>query len=461
MNDSLSSLKSSEPSTERPRKVMPTWVIPAAIALGFALLFLLLFRDRLLPATEVRVAVVLSIPAPKSELDALQNNETSANDSKSWQAAMAFQASGWVEPEPLPIKATALTPGVVESVHVLEGEAVTKGQLLATLIRDDTELALKAATSALATKQAALSAQKQVIAAAVAQRQAQAALLDEAADRLKRIENLPSGALSETELTTIRSASQKAIAAQQAAAAEVMRASAQLEVIKSEIAMAQVAVDTAKLAHERTEIRSPIEGRILSLRAVPGQKKMLNMDEEDSATIASLYQPDKLQVRVDVPLADAAGLQIGQLARIKCNLLPDTTFRGVVTRINGEADISRNTLQAKVSIEKPSELLRPEMLCRVEFLQSHRKPKSGSMKASDTTGSLVTWAPSKALQGNSAWICDPQSKRIERRAIEASSTTREGHTLIRSGLKPGEWVVISPAADLKEGQRVNPQLIKP
>lgn len=430
---------------------MPAWLIPAAIVLGFALLFLLLFRDRILPAPDVKVAVVLS-----TEQTASAGDTPTASTQDAMRGPTAFQASGWVEPDPLPIKATALTDGVVDEVLVLEGEDVKKGQLLATLISEDTELEVRAASSAVAMKRAALAAQQKTVAAAMAMRDAQGALVVEAADRLKRIEDLPAGALSETELTTIRSAAQKAVAAEKAAAAEVSRASAQLQVLGSEIAMAEVALDTAKLAHERTKITSPIDGRILLIHAVPGKKKMLRMDGEDSATIAILYEPEKLQVRVDVPLADAGALQIGQLARIKCNLLPDQTFTGVVTRINGEADIARNTLQAKVRIDDPSDLLRPEMLCRVEFLES--RSQSGT---TISRGELSTWAPESAINNDIAWVVDPKSKRLEKRSIKSTKQSREGYLLIKEGLKPGEWVVLSPSSKLSSNQRINPTLVKP
>jgi hypothetical protein len=77
---------------------------------------------------------------------------------------------------------------------------------------------------------------------------------------------------------------------------------------------------------------------ILRLLAVPGDKRMLAMDHPDSSTIAILYQPDHLQARIDVPLADAVGLVVGQRVRVRSNLLPDRLFRGTVTRIVGEAE---------------------------------------------------------------------------------------------------------------------------
>ena len=66
-----------------------------------------------------------------------------------------------------------------------------------------------------------------------------------------------------------------------------------------------------------------------------------------------LYDPKRLQVRVDVPLADAAKVRVGQQAKVVVGVLPDRTFDGEVTRVVHEADIQRNTLQVKVAHHRP------------------------------------------------------------------------------------------------------------
>ncbi len=448
MNDSTRS------TVAHGRRRPPAWTIPAAIALGFALLFLALFRDRILPAPQVQIAPVLATIG-----------ETTTTSTPAADAAMAFQASGWVEPDPLPIKATALVDGVIDDVHILEGEAVKQGQPLATLIQDDTQLALEAAQASLTTAEAELRSQRETqaamerkLAAAKAGAGAASSVVAETGDRARRIEGLSTGALAEADLVGIRSAHAKAQAEEAAALASVEEAAANLkayeariEVLETEVVAARIALRQAELAHSRTRIVSPVDGRVLRLLAAPGQKKMLGMDDPDSATVAILYQPGRLQVRVDVPLADAAGLQIGQRARILCNLLPDQVFHGEVTRITGEADLQRNTLQAKVRIDDPSDQLRPEMLCRVEFLQASRDG------AGETTTStvLVTWIPEDALQGDHVWVCDPDTNRVSRRSVTPGNETKDGHVRIDDGLRPGERVVVSPE-NLHENQRVQP-----
>lgn len=56
-----------------------------------------------------------------------------------------FQAAGWIHADPYPVNATALVSGIVTKVHVLDGEEVKKGQLLAELNSEDYQLALEEA----------------------------------------------------------------------------------------------------------------------------------------------------------------------------------------------------------------------------------------------------------------------------------------------------------------------------
>lgn len=459
---SLDSL-SRQPSGQKPVRRIPAWIIPLAIAAGFALLFLALFRDRLLPAPNVEVAIVLATISDSSEPSAITGKAASGG--------MLFQASGWIEPDPLPIKATSLVDGVIETVEVLEGQEVKKDEILATLISEDAQLALATAEqihrTLLSTRDAhvaAIESAKEKLKGVQSMAQAAQAQREEAADRFARLDGLPSGAVPEQEVVSARirvtrENSQQLAAASAAseAKAEIARLEIETRVREDEIRSAAIEVEKAKLALSRTVIKAPTAGRVLRLLAAPGQKKMLQDNDLESSTVAILYNPEKLQVRVDVPLADAAGLQIGQAAKIRCSLLPDKVFEGIVTRITGEADLQRNTLQAKVSITDPVDQLRPEMLCRVEFLAL---ANIGTTSPQAASGSVATWIPEAAVNAGAAWVCDPESKRVEKREIKATSEKREGHTRIAEGLRPGEWVVLSPQ-DLKDDQRVNPTLKQP
>ncbi|HVJ46351.1 MAG TPA: efflux RND transporter periplasmic adaptor subunit [Luteolibacter sp.] len=431
-----------------------TFLLPVGLLLGFALLFLLLFRDRLLPATDVRVTPAMAI----------EEKSTISTGPAASSGKLLFQASGWIEPDPLPVKATALTDGVVDQVQVLEGQSVKKGELLGTLVDADAKLEVTTATAELEMAKNEFEAHctntqifLQQLESEKAGLTADQANADEAADRLRRLEQAATSAV-ELERVNARFENSRRQAALISRQAKIDEIAHQLSKVAYEAASLQAKVDGSKaalakaeLAFSRTKITSPIDGRVLRLTAAPGQKKMLIMEEEDSSTIAVLYDPSHLQVRVDVPLADAAGLSVGQKAKVRCNLLPDSIFEGEVTRITGEADLQRNTLQAKVRINVPDDRLRPEMLCRVEFLDT--APKT-SVPGEST--SLAVYIPEAALSGDTVWVCDPSSNRASKRTVTPTSA-RENLHRIDQGILPGEWVVLEPTG-LREGQRLNPQM---
>ena len=443
------------PPTQSAKRRLGVWLLPLAIFLGFALLFALLFRDRLLPGKAVIVVPAIGIE------ETITRSTTSEHRTSSGKPL--FQASGWVEPDPLPIKATALTDGIVDQVHVLQGALVKKGDLLATLIGDDTRLERDAMAAKLADMKASFDAHCVGTQIAIRQIDAEKAMLEvaeanveEAADKLRRYDKMTEGAITGDERLAVRLDHRRRLAEVDLAKArigeiaeELSKIAYEILAIQSQIKGAEIDLEKAELAYKRTRIHAPVDGRILALKAAPGAKKMVGMDEEDSSTIAILYDPAHLQVRVDVPLADAAGLSVGQAAKIRCNLLPDEIFEGIVTRIEGAADLQRNTLQAKVRIADPSDKLRPEMLSRVEFLEILREDKPDT----SATG-VAVYVPASALTEGTVWVCDADTRRAERRQV-VSSATAENLVRIDSGLRPGEWVVSNPAG-LREGERLKP-----
>lgn len=443
------------------RRHFGVWLLPLAILLGFGLLFGILFRDRLLLAVTVEVVPAIGIE------EKIGGRPVSANTAAE-TGTLLFQASGWIEPDPLPVKATALTDGVIDEVKVLEGELVKKGQVLANLIAIDSRLERDAMAAGLADVKASFDAHctgTQIAMQKMEMERASLAIAEanaaEAADKLRRYERLGADVIPENERVTVRYNHQRALAEIDAAKARMAEIAEQLNQIAYEIVAirarikgAEVKLAQAELALSRTDVTSPIDGRVLLLNSVPGQKKMIGMDDENSATVAILYNPQQLQVRVDVPLADAAGLGVGQRAKIRSNLLPNEVFEGVVTRITGSADLQRNTLQAKVRILNPNDKLRPEMLSRVEFFEFTPSEETTGSASSDAMD-LAIYVPAQAVANGSVWVCDPDSLRAEKRSV-TTSATRENLIRVDGGLRPGEWVITDDTSSLETGQRLNP-----
>lgn len=457
-----------QPWTKTPGRLLALGV-PLALLLGFLILAGWLFGEHLLPTQSVSVVNVVTLP----ELNAIAP-EINHPPTDPFDAPVAFQASGWIEPDPLPIKVTALVSGVVDEVRVLEGDLVTTGQVIATLIADDMRLnvvtaqaSLKAQHTRLAGNAAAHKVTEARIQVLQQHHKAAQALHQMRVDAADRMASAGRDVVKEIDIVESRQRAIAQAASVAASALAITEAEAQLEQlesihhqIKADIALAETDVARQQLALQRTTIRSPIDGRVMRLLVTPGQQRMLGAENLDSAAIAYLYDPKKLQARIDAPLAEAAKLQLGQPVKLRSNFLPDLVFRGTVSRITGEADLQRNTLQAKVTIIDPDPRLRPEMLCRAEFLQGVSISASPSAPFSQATPHARIFVPEAALvdrtqAGADVWAIDASNKRVARQRLRLGAEVREGYVQVLDGLRPGDRVVINPPTNLENGTPVS------
>ena len=487
MSENLNTLRrqesgSTENTSSQPsKKYRPLQIAAQGLPWGLLVAFILvawwLFGDRFEQGRSVELVKAITVRVQES-------TEDSHNDLKSLTAAppldfdgpTLFQASGWIEPDPLMLRATTLYSGVVEAVHVLEGERVQKDQLLATMVDDDAELDLKTAEAEYAQAHAALisreaqyraaeaflTSKAKEVAAALAK---QAELMDEST----RLNQMGPSVISERDIrqAALRVDSQNAIveasqSQRDEAQATLQSALAAMKLAEAGVLRAEAEVSRKALALERTSILSPVDGRIQRLFAAPGKKRMLAMDDLESATIATLYQPEKLQARIDVPLEEAAQLAVGQPVRLRSVLLSDQVFQGRVSRIDGQADIQRNTLQAKVEILNPADKLRPEMLCRAEFLPT--ASGSGVGSAAQASRVAIYVAESALIEPSetpSLWAIDATGKHLELREVTIGQERKDDHIRILNGLRPGDLVVNNPAADLVIGDRVKQPTSQP
>ena len=475
-----SSQHADDPTIPPARKRSLTWLLPMGLLMGFIGVFALLFGSRLLPATEVTTAPVLTLRTSAEASNQAENNPSSQNPKPkigrtATKGEMLFQASGWIEPDPYTIYVPALINGIVRTVNVLEGQRVKQGDLLATLIDDDAQLDLNEAETKIKSLDAKIKAHwvgaeiaEVEINAAIKKIEALKALHDDSIDNLTRLEKLPAEAIPEQQVVQARLAKIRRQALVAEAEATIPRLKARIKQIDlernamiSNLAELRIERDTAQLAMDRTRITSPMDGIILNLHVAPGQKRILNMDDPNSTVIVSIYDPKKLQARIDVPLTEAAGIQIGQLVDLTSDILPDSVFRGKVTRIGGEADLQRNTLQAKVEIINPDPRLRPEMLVRGKFFTTSNANTNGAEpqlgdngQSKAATGRLALYIPEDALVDNtSVWVVSTKQT-AELRKIKLTTETRDGHRRVVEGIKSGEQVILPPYTGLEEGGRV-------
>lgn len=468
------------------------------------------------PSRTIEVTQALLVSSSLQETPQTQ----AATEPEEARATRTVQAAGWLEAEPFYSIATALTDGVIEEMYVLEGDRVEKGQVVARMVEDDARIQLARAVSNYEATQAALDlararflsaernweapyeleravestkAERDGIKAELRQLPSliriEEARLVQAQEELERYEQAyESQASSELEYIAAReglnaqAARLEAIRLRESILnASIARTESELRAAERELelriddrerldaARAQVQLAEAELDHRaaireeaqlelaRMTIRSPIDGYVQRRLKAPGDKVMLGMDAEHSAHILHLYDPTRIQVRVDVPLADASQIFVGQVCEVVVEVLPDRTFKGEVIIVTHEADLQKNTLQVKVRVLDPDPILRPEMLTRVKFLPAADASTRSTARADPmiravrvpasvidrTSDSLRVWVV--AERSNGRGVVRPVT-------VEVLSEEHDWVT-IRADLHPGTIVASEPTA-CEPGERV-------
>jgi len=414
------------------------------------------------------------------------------------------EAAGWIEPEPYPVTVRPLVSGVLADLLVLEGHVVKKGETVvarlesaelmaardraeAIVVLREAEVAraeadLRVAESLLEQKGtlrlSATEARREVarkeaqeksavrdLAAAEAARDAKKAELD-GQERL-----LEGGMSYPVALARARADHRAADAAVESRRADLERVRAELAEARvllriaeelrddprglageAERARAELGRKRAELGAARTEwrvaerelswceVKAPVDGTVMKLLSAPGESV-----GPDAAGIVALYDPEKLQARIDVPLASIGGVRAGQEVEIRSEAAPGTVTKGTVLRIQRESDLLKNTTQVKVRLDDPPPLLVPETLCRARIL--------GGAKDSGENAEVpeLFRVPRGALKGDAVFVFDPGDGGRARRVPVERVGDEEGGAIVRGPLSATQRVILD---DVEDGVRV-------
>lgn len=484
---------------KRKRSWPTRWGIPLGIIVGFFGIVGWSARDHWLPAQPVTLVPVILARAEVQKA-----------------GTPLFQAAGWIEPRPTAITCSALVEGVVEELLVVEGQAVEVNEPLARLIDADARLNLSEAKSAYELRVAERDAAQAVLTAAqqnveqpvhleAAHAEAEAAL----ATLNTEIKNLPfliqsaearlnlarqdlEGKKAVAEAIAGRSL-QKAQSEFDTATAELSdlqqrgpdlmlqqaawqrkcealhtklklktdeiraqdEANANLAAAEARVAQAQLGIETAQLRLDRMVIKSPIKGRVLALNAQPGARLMgmSAASQRDASTVVTLYDPEKLQVRADVRLEDVAQVQLGQPVQISTAASKEP-FAGHVIAVTSQADIQKNTLQVKVALDKPSEVIRPEMLGQVVFLAPQQLGDKSKGKQDPLRLLVAKELIESGENGSTVWVADSAYGVARRQAVQLGRAGTDQLVDVTQGLTALDKLIVSGREGLSEGSRI-------
>jgi HlyD family secretion protein len=351
----------------------------------------------------------------------------------------AFYSTGTVQPErEFPIKANIA--GTIKEVQVDKGDAVKKDQPLAVMAEPGLVFAQRQAQAELEEKQKRADAKTSpVLQEYDARISAGGAQLDIAQRELARIKSLiERAAASQTDLDAAGDRAKSVWMLVESAKAQ--RATRQLE-LERELQVAKSALDTANWNLEQQTLKSPVEGVVLDRPLSPGTRVAVNDRVMNVADIT----PAKLVMRAAVDEEDIIKVRKDQIVRMTLYSYPDRSFEGRVQKIYDQADPERRTFEVDVKLLEPDDHLSPGMTGELAFEMAWRD--------------RAVVIPSQAVQkGGAVYVVS--DGRVTKANVEIGLRGIE-RTEVRSGIRPGEKVVVSAIGDVKDGQRVRASYMDP
>lgn len=323
------------------------------------------------------------------------------------QANAILTASGYVVAQRKAAVASKAT-GRLEYLGVVEGDQVTKNQVLARIENSDIQAQLDQARAQLALNEAEL---------------------DDATRSLERARQLL----------------EKGLIPQ----AEYDAADARYRRVLASIAVAKASVAGAEVALENTLIRAPFDGTVLTKNADVGEMVApMAASIGSRSAVVTLADMSSLEVEADVSESNIDRIKPDQPCEIVLDAYPSDRYQGFVSKIVPTADRAKATVMVKVRFRSYDSKVLPEMSAKVHFLA---RPASDEEQASQP----VLTVPASA-------VADRNGVRIVytvRDGIAVEQPVETGRTLgaqleILSGIPAGTRVIATLSDDIRDGIKV-------
>lgn len=316
------------------------------------------------------------------------------------------------------------TGGRLARLRFEEGTRVRKGDVIAEIEHADIEAQLEAARRSVAESEAQLA---QVLAAR-----------DEDVRTLER-----QRALAKDGITTA--------AALTGAESTAAVSSARVKSAEAAIASARARVRVTEEALENTFVRAPFNGVVIKKRAEVGETVspfgVAGQASREGGAIATIADLGELEVQTEVSENSVAKLVHGMPAEVKLQAYQEHAYQGRVRQIFPSADRAKSIVEVRVTIVDPDANVKPEMTASVTFQEPRKDTTPAAPDAA--AGPPTILVPKRAVierDGQSiVWVV---SSGVASRRVVTVGPARLEQIEVRSGVAPGEAVVLNPPATL-------------
>jgi HlyD family secretion protein len=344
---------------------------------------------------------------------------------------------------PFRVNISSQIVGTVKSVQVAEGATVTKGQPLILLEDHELKADLAQAMEALASAQAGvMQLDKQTLPAAVAlQSQARATLLDGQKTFDRTSDLATKGFTTRQALDDAQKSldvDRAQVAADDLAVYSASPEGSDFNLAQVAFHKAEAALRTAKAQLGYTEIVAPRAGVLLTRNVENGTVA------QPGASLLVLAPAGDTQLALQIDERNLAKLALGQAALASADAYPTQRFPAVVAYINPGIDITRGSVEVKLSVANPPAFLLQDMTVSVDV----------EVGKSDNALILPGRAVHDAIS-TAPWVMGIRKGRAVKIPVTLGLLGNTA-TEIKTGLLEGD-VAIPVASTVVVGQRVRAQ----
>jgi len=304
--------------------------------------------------------------------------------------------------------------GIVTEVYVTEWVKVKKGDPLARLDTQESEIVLKKAQAAVELAKANLLQAE--VAANRADREYERAL------KLKEF-----GLITQQNLDDARTE-------KQAAAARIEAAKAQIKVAEEDVLYAQTRLSKALLRAPRDGVVSWRNVNVGDFVGEMGAKPMFRIVDNRV-----------LELTVTVPSGEMSEIRLGQPLTFSTAALPGKNFTGKVMFINPVVNEADRSVKVVAEVENNDEQLKGGLFVKGRIMTGNRK---GVLKVPRMA--LLTWD----VAGKKGELFVVDRGIAQRRTVQTGKATG-GFVEISSGLSVAEQVITRGGFNVKDGDRVS------
>lgn len=230
---------------------------------------------------------------------------------------------------------------------------------------------------------------------------------------------------------------------------DLTSAESQYKRILASIELAQAQVKSAEIAVEYTLIRAPFNGTVLTKNADVGEiVSPLGASSTSRAAVVTMADMTSLQVEADVSESNIERIKLKQDCEITLDAYPGSRYAGYVDKVVPTADRSKATVLVKVAFKNYDKRVLPEMSAKVLFLSEPVKEEALNEKPI-----LVVPKSATAVRNSKIVVY----KVVDNTAVEVEVATGKdvgGDIEITSGLSDGDKVIVKVADKIQNGTKV-------